>query len=270
MPAINRNVTRTIKVSTETTRQTQSVSGTTLAFNLLTTEKFYVGFYKPFTTRYFSFSTANATAVTVTAKYWDGTTYRVVEDLVDQTVGFTQSGFISWENLSGWEKKAQTGVADEELYWMEFSVGTNLDAGCTLQSVVNIFCDSTMLREYYPELVSDTSYLPPGRTDFMEQFVAAKNRVVQRLKKDGIIEDESQIIDINEVAVAATHATAYVILSGLAVLAGDEASQKRADMALDAMNQELNEVKLDLDLDDSGIIEDDEKEVGNTVLTRGG
>lgn len=269
MPAVNRNVTRTIKNTTETTRQTQSVSATTLAFNLTTTDEFYIGFKKPFTTRYLAFGTANAAAVTVTVKYWNGTAYAAVEDLVDQTVGFTQSGFLSWKNASDWEKVAQSGVGDEELYWVEVTVGTNLDAGCTLQSVTNLFCDSTMLREYYPELVSDTSYLPPSRSDFMEQFVAAKNLVVSRLKKDGILEDESQIIDINEVAIASVHATAYVILSGLATLAGDEAAQKRADMALDSMNQELNEVKLDLDIDNSGIIEADEEEVGNVVWTRG-
>jgi len=40
-------------------------------------------------------------------------------------------------------------------------------------------------------------------------------------------------------------------------------------MALDSMNQELNEVKLDLDIDNSGIIEADEEEVGNVVWTRG-
>ena len=270
MSAVNRNVTRTIKNSTETTSQTQSVSATTLAFNLTTSEKFYIGFKQPFSTRYFQFGTANASAVTVTLKYWDGATYSTVEDLIDQTAGFTQSGFVSWKNQTDWEKKAQTGISDEELYWIEVTVGTNLDAGCTLQGLVNIFNDSNMLREYYPELVSDTSYLPPSRNDFMEQFVAAKNLVVTRLKKDGIIEDESQIIDINEVAIASVHASAYIILNALATLDGSEVAKERAAMALESMNQELNEVKLDLDLDNTGIIEEDEEEVGNIVLTRGG
>ncbi len=270
MPAVNRNVTRTIKNTTETTRQTQSVSATTLAFNLQTTDEFYIGFKKPFSTRYIALGTANATAVTVTVKYWNGTAYTTVEDLIDGTVGLTQSGFLSWKNATDWEKVAQSGVSDEELYWIELTVGTNLDSGCTLQSVTNLFCDSTMLREYYPELVSDTSYLPPGRSDFMEQFVAAKNLVVTRLKKDKIIEDESQIIDINEVAIAAVHATAYIILNALATLEGSESAKERAVMALESMNQELNEVRLDLDLDNSGVIEEDEEEVGNVVYTRGG
>lgn len=270
MSAINRNVTRTIKNTTESTYQTQSPSASTLAFNLTTSDAFYIGFKKPFTTRYFQLGTANVSQVTLSIKYWNGTAYTAVEDVIDQTLGLTQSGFISWENLTDWEKVAQTGVADEELYWIKLTVGSSLDAGCTLQSVLNLFCDATMLREYYPELVSDTSYLPPGRSDFMEQFVAGKNRVVQRLKKDKVIEDESQIVDINEVAIAAVHASAYAILIGLATLAGDEVSQNRAQMALDSMNQELDSQPLDLDVDDSGIIEDDEKQVGSVVLTRGG
>ena len=268
MPAINRNVTRTIKNSSESTYETQSIASSALAFNLTTSDKFYIGFNEPFTTRYLYFSVPNDASHTVTIKYWDGTQYSAVSDLVDQTSGLTQSGFISWKNSTDWKKHAQSGIT-EELYWIEMTVGDSLDADCALQSVLNLFCDQTMLRAYYPELVSDASYLPPSRTDFTEQLLAAKDMVVQRLKKDKIIEDESEVIDINEVAISAVHATAYIILLPLSTLAGDDTAKERTKAALDSMNYELNEVKLDLDIDNSGVIEDDEKEIGNVVYTRG-
>lgn len=271
MPSVNRNVTRTIKNSTETTVETSTPAASALAFNLTSSDKFYIGYHAPFTTRYFQFGTANATAVVPTIKYWNGSSYVTVEDIVNQTNSLRQSGFISWQNPDSamWVKKAQTGIADVEMYWIELAVPSSLDAGCTLQSVTNIFCDDTLVRQYYPELITDTRYLPSGRNDLMEQYVAAKNYVVQRLKKDQIIEDESQIIDVNEVALAAVHATAWVVLNAFAVLEGSESAKDRADEAKQQMNEELNRVKLDFDFNDDGIISENEKNEGNVVITRG-
>lgn len=266
MPAINRNITRTIKNTTETTIETQSPSATTLAFNLQTTDNFYIGFKKPFTTRYFCLDTVNATTSIVSIAYWDGDSFEAVEDVIDQTIGFTESGFISWENKTDWRVVAQPGVADVELFWIRLTVSVNLDSGTLLQSVLNLFNDDVMLRQYYPELLSDARWLPPGRTTFIDQFLAAKNLVVQRLKRDQIIDDESQIIDINEVAIAAVYASAHIIFNPISP---DEVDRERSKDAKDLMNSELNGVRLDLDLDDTGTIDEGEKDVGNIVFTRG-
>ena len=100
----------------------------------------------------------------------------------------------------------------------------------------------------------------------MDQLVAAKDLVALRLKQDDIIQDESQILDINEVAVAAAHATAWIILSPIAV---DEGDVNRAKEAFGNFNHELNKVKLDFDYDNSGIIDEPEKNIGNVFIVRG-
>lgn len=265
MSAILRNITRTIKNTTETTLQTNSTSADALAFVLLTTDAFYIGASYKFASRYLELGTVNTNPSSLSIKYWNGSSYTAVSDPIDQTLGLTRDGFISWENESDWQKKVQTGVPIE-LYWIELTVTADLSAGTTLQSLTNLFCDDVLLRSYYPEVVANTRYLPPGRNNFMDQYVAAKDLVTLRLKQDGIIDDESEILDINEVAVAAVHATAWIILHPIAV---DDGDITRAKEAFDNFNRELNKVKLDLDLDNSGVIDDIEKDIGNVFIMRG-
>lgn len=70
---------------------------------------------------------------------------------------------------------------------------------------------------------------------------------------------------MNEVAIPAIHAFAWIVMYPIAV---DEGDKLRANDALDAFYNELNSVKIDLDWDDSGIIEDDEKDIGNIFIAR--
>jgi len=265
MSVIQRNVTRTVLNATETTSYTKSPSADELTFELDVADNFYIGYKNRFASRYFHFSTLNATARTITVQYWDGTAWDAVEDFVDQTAGFTKSGFLSWVNVSGWNSYALTPIDDKDLYWIKITVNGALDAGTKLQSVLNLFCDENMARVYYPEMISDTRYLPPGRTDYLEQLEAATNLVALRLKQHHIIEDISQVIDINEVAISAVHAFAYVLLNPIAK---DESEKESRDEAEINMNKELNRVKLDLDWDKSGVIETNEQNTGNIFIAR--
>jgi hypothetical protein len=265
MSVIRRNVTRTILNSTETTKQTDTPSSDALTLNIGTSDAFYIGFKAPFASRYFHLSSLNAVSNTLSVYYYNGTTWTAVTDLVDQTVGLTVSGFISWTNETDWKKSTQSPVA-EELYWIKIVPGATLTSTTALQAVLNLFCDEPLLRAYYPELVTDTRYLPDSRTDFLEQYVAAKDLVVTRLKQDKLITDESQIIDINEVAISAVHATAWVILNPLARTTEE---RERVGAIWDQFNKELNEVPIDIDTDNSGTIDEEEKEIGQVFKARG-
>jgi len=267
MSVIHRNVTRVILNATEVTQYTRTPSGDLLPFELTASDKLYLGFYGKFTSRYFDFDTLNATGTVVSVKQWDGTAFVPVEDVIDQTVGFTRSGFLSWQNTDRWEKSAISPIDDKELYWVEVTVNSTLDVGTTLQSLVNIFCDTDLLRAFYPEIVTDPRYLPTGRDDFMEQFIAAKDGIVLRLKQDGIIQDESQIIDINQVAVAAANYTAYLILFPIARDEGDEETLSRA---FSEYNRQLNSSHKSFDLNKSGKIDESEENIGTVYIQRGG
>jgi len=273
---INRSFTRTILGGVETTDKTKSVSSTSLTFELTTSDYFYLGFKQPFTTRYFDFSVPNATACTLTAQYLNAQGQWVsVEDLVDETFGFTQSGFISWLNFGLWDKKTQAPIVavatenstqlDLEYYWVRFKTSANLSSGTTLQSVTNIFCNDVLFGTYYPDLLSDTRYLPNGRHNFMDQYVAAKDHVVRRMRQMGKITDEGDLIDITDVAVAACHATAYIILNPIA---RDEESRALANAARNACEAELSRGTQSVDSNKDGRVEETEKFSGTSFLSR--
>jgi len=265
MSLLLRNITRTAKNSTETTLETKEANSDTLAFALLTTDAFYIGSRDKFAARYFHLSTLNTNTGTLAVTYWNGTSFAAVTDLVDQTKHFTRNGFLSWVNATDWQKSEITGV-DEELYWIRVKVSTNLSAGTILQAVLNLFCDDTLVKKYYPDLINDTRYLPDSRTDFLEQYEAARDLVALRLKQDKIIDDISQIIDPNEVCVAAVHAFAHILLQPIT----NPEEDTRARDSERAMNHELNRVRLSLDLDKSGIIEDTERNYADVFIPRGG
>ncbi len=263
---INRRVTRTILETTETTSETQSLSSDALAFVLTDAQKFYVGFQGRFASRHFAMGTANTNAATLTVKYWDGTAFTAVEDLLDQTDGMTKSGFISWQNVQDWVTVEQTPVDDVALYWIEITTDTTFSVGTTLQSVITLFSDDEMLRIFYPELINDATYLPAGRTDFLEQHNAARIKVLRRLKQRNKIQDDEQIIDVNEVAEASVHCAAWMILNPIA---RSESDQELRDEAFENFEREIRESDIRPDLNKDGVVVEAEREIVRTaIITR--
>lgn len=267
---LNRNKTRTILDTTETTDETSSITSNALAFVFLTSQKFYVGFQGRFASRYFDMGVANTNAATLTVKYFDGSVFTAVEDLVDQTSGMTQSGFISWLNSSDWQPNEQVPVTSStgerlKLFWIEITTDTNFSAGTTLQSVLNLFSDDQTVRALQPEIITDTRFLPPGRTDFLEQHLEAKNRVVRRLIQKRVIEVEAQIIDANAVSEAASWAFVDIVLSPVSV--SDDLIILR-DNARDTFEAELSRVNLNIDSSEDGIVSDSEERINGGFLFR--
>jgi hypothetical protein len=254
---INRRVTRTVYNSTEKTAETSSLQSLPLTFELQTSDSFYVGYHGRFSARYFVIDTANTNAATITVEYWNGSTWTAVTDLVDQTsLGgktLAQSGFMSWENDSTW---AKTTVASLELYWIRIKTSANLSSGTTIQAIQNLFSDDTLLRAYYPELVTNSQYLPEGRTNFLEQHLAAKDLVVLRMKQRQLIDDESQIIDVNDVAIGAVHACAWLIVNPIA---SSDPSKELRDSALKQFNEEMNRLNKSVDQNNDGVVSEVER-----------
>jgi len=254
---INRNISRVVFDDVEITKSTQNLVASPAGFVLTTAKALYIGARDKFAQRYIEMGTANTNAATLTVKYWDGAAWTAVDDLVDETVGCTTNGFISWKNKTNWQVTTVTGIdTDIELYWIQVTTSADFSAGTTLQLVSNIFCDLALLRMYYPEIATDTRFLPSGRTTFIEQFKAAKDLVVLRLRQRRVIEEEGQIIDVPAVSIAAVHATAYIILNPIATSEGFE---KLRDTALKAFENEIDKINFDVDEDEDGVQDDSER-----------
>lgn len=246
--------------ATEISQYTRDVDSAVVPIPLETTGFLYLGYHEPFTTRYFAMGTANAQTGDLTVEFYkNSTTWEAVEDLVDLTAHFTQSGFLSWQNPGTWQNHKMSPISDVELYWLRISVGANLDAGTTLKAIVNMFCDENDVNDLYPHLIQDSNWLPSGVTSRLPLLHRAKDEVVRRLKKSHVITDESMILDINEVSTACVHAYAY--LAYLPRAHSSEEAMERMKTAKDAMKDALSQVTLSMDVDNSGTIDDDEADV---------
>lgn len=260
---LNRRITRVVLNTTEVTEKANSINSDPLVLNIDETAAVYIGYHLPFASRYFYVTVANAVAATsLTVEYWNGSAWTAVDDLIDQTssggITLAQSGFISWQNPGDWQPSAQTGVdADVELYWIRLKVNDQITATTAVQAILNLFSDDNMLRAYYPELITDTRYLPASRTNFLEQHQMAKDLVVLRLKQRKVIEEEGQVIDVNEVAVAATHACAWMILNPIAT--SDETRAQRDD-AQKNFDNEISLLNFSVDENKDGAVSSSERD----------
>lgn len=259
---LNRRITRCIFNTTEVTESLSTPDLVQYAFAATTADSFYVGFHGKFASRYIQVHTANTNSSVMTVEYWDGSLWQDVDDLVDQTSSagktFAQSGFISWENKDNWTKRSLTGMdSDIQLYWVKITVSANLSATTKLHAVLNLFSDDNMLRVYAPELMSDTNYLPSGKTNFLQQHMAAKDLVVLRLKTRKWIEDESQVIDINDVSIPAVYACAWIILAPIAT---SDAARGLRDQMKQNFEDEIAKVNFAVDQNQDGVIEENERE----------
>lgn len=268
-----RNQLRAIyPAGTEVTGKIETISQDSLAFALTTAQYLYLGFHQRFTSRYFYLSTVNSVSTSLTVEAYDGTDWTAVKNLVDDTQGFTRSGWIGWNNDAAnvpWEKSALSPITDVELYWVRITTGTNLHASTALQAILNLFLDDRAMKQWYPEMISDTRYLPTGATNFYEQYRAATNLVTQELIRLKAIDDESQVLDFHEVQTAAAHAAAYCILSGIPNLT--EAQVARMDSILEQMKFWVEKAFTSFDTDDSGELEEGiEDKRGPRYVPRGG
>jgi hypothetical protein len=197
----------------------------------------------------------------MTVSYWNGSAFIAVDDLQDQTSSggktLAQSGFISWVNKSDWALSTLTGVdTDIQLYWVRITFSVNTTASVILKAVINLFADDQLLQAYYPEFISNASYYPTSRTNYLEQHLAAKDYVVLRMKQRRLIDDESQIIDASSLAIAAVHACAWMILNPIAT---NEVNREMATRAKAEFENEIQMLQLDVDRNKDGIISDAER-----------
>lgn len=253
---INRRVTRVVLNTTEITGFLNKPNSADYVLALQTTDALYLGLHGRFACRYFQVGVANAVVSSISVEQWDGSAWVAVDDLVDQTsVGgatLAQSGFISWVNKSTWVASTQTGAdADVSLYWVRIKVSANLSGTTALKGILNVYSDDSLLAAYFPELVSDANYLPSGKSNFLDQHIAAKDLVVLRLKQRKIIDDESQIIDPNDVAIASVYACAKLILQPIAT---SEDSKTLLAMASTGFDAEISKVSFGVDEDGDGIV----------------
>jgi len=232
-------------------------------------DKFYIGFYKPINVFYAEIGTVNTNVSAISLKYYNGTVFTELDNLFDDTKGLSRSGFITWDRNQ--VNEAKTTINSLERYWYELTVDVATSA-VVIKGLNIVFSDDLDIKR---EIFEIDNYLPSGEASHILAHVAARDEIIQSLRRDGRHKQSLSsgnlkditafdLLDISQVKLASTHLT----LSKIFLAASDEPDDtymqkhhKYKKLYSDAMDT----FYLDVDEDDDGIQDTEEILAQNSV-----
>ncbi len=228
-----------------------------------TEDYLYFGLYKPFSGVYVEVGVANAAAKTFTAQYYDGTTWTALSGVLDDTLGFSRSGFLRFTKPSDWDN---TTINSVDKFWIRLRPSANFDSGCTLQGMNIVYSDDQDLKSEVPEILR---HIYSGETTYILRHQAARDDIIQDIRNsgkykqnatDGLVYqvDVWDILDIEEVK----QWSKYLALSKIYYNIFTEENDAYHLRAKYFENKAKDAAKLyyaTLDLDDDGIKDIDER-----------
>jgi len=137
-------------------------------------ENFTVSYEKPFNQFYMEFDELNITDLTYTAEYWDGTAW-VALDILDETNGALNSGFITFDKPEAWAKDS------DDLYALRFTPSFSFSEGTTLKGLAILFSNDLDLEGIKSNIVSK---LNNGKS-WVQKHEAARKYIIQKLRNLG-------------------------------------------------------------------------------------
>lgn len=152
-------------------------------------DTFLVGYRKPFNFFYNEFKVANVNANNLIIQYLnsDTDTLTDVPNLHDGTLGYTRSGFITFNRPEDdqanttWKKSTFDGV---ELYWLVITVSADHSAGTEVRGMNVLYSDDNDLIQERSNIVSKHATNEPTLS-WVVKHQAARNEIVQKLRNQG-------------------------------------------------------------------------------------
>ena len=135
----------------------------------------YIGLYKPFNKTYLELKTPAVANVNFTAEYYNGAAWQTLGTM-DDTKGFTRSGFIQFEKPEDW---SETPVNGESKYFIRFTADTFT---AEIQGFNLVFADDNDLRQ---EVRCIDDFTQGNDTSFIAYHVSARNEIIQTLRNGG-------------------------------------------------------------------------------------
>lgn len=234
-----------------------------------TVDYLYVGRDKAFNALWFELTTPNVTAATLTLEYYNGTAWTALAVDLDDTQGLTRSGWIRWTKPTDIDEVA---INSATKVWIRFSWSATFSPACVIATIGLVFSDDQMLKEEVPNIL--TNYLPTGCTSHILSHVAAKKRIMQRLRSQvGLYKvsqstgdpkdiDEWDMHDIDQMQAAAKFLTLAIIFGNASDEDGDGEAVKKKEFLVE-YERSFKVALLSIDTDDDGQESSDEKAGSN-------
>lgn len=198
----------------------------------------------------------------MTSEYWDGKQWQSFVEVQDDTLGFTQSGYLTftpnrdkpWQmSNTNYGNQTVTGLETlnvYDLYWVRISFSQNFRGqevdpetdpityeDVSLQWIGNLFSNDYDLEGEYPDFVRDNvmNAFSSGKTDWIEQAVIAGRMIVDNLCNRAVIDDPNQVLNREDYRLASVHKVAEIICNAFG---DDYVDQKK--MAREEYNARMN------------------------------
>jgi len=191
-------------------------------------DKIYLGSRFPFSSFYIEMSdTVNLLGGAMSIKYWNGTAFRDTVEIIDRTDALSNSGYVDFTPNHDWTWNREhtnhngetvTGLEDVniyDLYWLEISFDTTLTGNTEIKYIGQKFCEDEDLEAIYPALNrSDVkSSFKTGKTNWNEQSVAASNEILDRIKKEYLVESGNLLLNREDYKTACVEKLASIIFT---------------------------------------------------------
>ncbi len=221
----------------------------------------YISSPLPLRSLNFNVSTANDTSTSLGVAFWNGSEFKSVVNVLDETIYYTESGRLTWTagKNDSWQLEDTEDIADlsslyiYDQYWVKITVGD--DCTFSLDYINNIFSDDVSLFMEYPGLNSSSALaaFASGKTDWVDQHKIASDLIINDLINRGRINKAAQILEPSELKLLSHPKVAELVYRGL-----DD-----ADLALSS-NEEytkrLNSIPLIVDSNNNGKVDPEESE----------
>lgn len=167
-----------------------------------TEDAFYLGSSHPFNCIFLKLKVASVAGLGVSVEYWSGSEWIAPVELLDETNGLMNSGYLTWQinrfktswsmdstqTSSGGTKVTGLGSVNiYDKYWCRIKLATS--GSFTLSWIGHQFITDNDLYSEYPEFRSTSlkSAVEAGKTTWEEQIVIASRIIIEDLIQRRII-----------------------------------------------------------------------------------
>lgn len=211
------------------------------------TNYLYLAQPNPFNNIFIWNKVPNDVAANLKVEYWDGTNWRMMVDLLDETsvAGKTmaRSGLVifspdpdhDWAIVDKSEKIAELNtVKIYDSYWLRISSSAAVNVLTELKEVSYCFAKSDLIDDLDLEVKQYQDEFEATKTEWIKELVMASKMVVMDLKRNNIVSNQGQLLKIEDVSLATAYRALMIIYRhlGRSFLDKMASAQKDYDKAM--------------------------------------
>ena len=150
-----------------------------VSLELADTDYLYVGYYKKFKQFYVELDPVNTESNELGMEYWNGTSWAALV-AVDETLGFTKSGFIYFDRPTDWE---EADVDGDTRFYIRLQPSVSHSVGTILQGLGVLFSNDLDLIGIRSNIVSKHN----NGDSWIGKHEAARKLIIQKIRNGGKI-----------------------------------------------------------------------------------